>query len=192
MSRPKVPLRYAKQKFKDNKERAIKMGNVWTIDFPSWYQWWLEQGVDKNLSGEAYSKTSLILVRKDLTKPYSLDNITAMTRGKTNTGRPCRTLGKERPDTWVIKDPELHKMYIPYLKAKSQTDYRVREGIAEGEWRLTFSEFVAAWSDLWKLRGRKSEDFAMTRLDFEKDWTADNVVVVTRKEQLKIAREAKK
>jgi hypothetical protein len=165
------------------------MGNGWTLTFDEWYNWWLEQGVDKNLSGEQYSKHSLILVRKDLTLPYSIDNIIAMTRGVTNTGRPCRSLGKERPNTWVIKDPALHKMYIPFLKAKSQTDYRVREGIAEGEWKLNFEEFVAAWGDLWQLRGRASSDFAMTREDFDGDWTADNVVVVTRKEQLARARE---
>jgi hypothetical protein len=80
-------------------------------------------------------------------------------------------------------------MYIPYLKAKSQTDYRVREGIADGEWLLTFPEFVAVWGDLWQLRGRASSDFAMTREDFDGDWTADNVVVVTRKEQLERARQ---
>ena len=189
MARPRIPLRDAKQKFKDNKERAIKMGNGWTLTFEEWYQWWLDHGIDKNLSGEQYTKHSLILVRTDLTKPYSIDNITAMTRGKTNTGRPCRTLGKERPNTWVIKDPVLHKMYIPFLKAKAQTDFRVREKIAVGDWKLTFEEFVAAWGDLWQLRGRDSSSFAMTREDFDGDWTADNVVVVTRKEQLERARQ---
>jgi hypothetical protein len=189
MARPRVTLRDAKQKFRDNRDRALRLGNDWTLTFEQWYNWWLEQGVDKNLSGEKYSKHSLILVRIDLTKPYAIDNITAMTRGVTNTGRPCRSLGKERPHTWIIKDPALHKMYIPFLKAKSQTDYRVREGIAEGEWKLSFEEFVAAWGDLWQLRGRASEDFAMTREDFDGDWTADNVVVVTRKEQLERARQ---
>lgn len=189
MARPRVPLRDARQKFRYNKERALKMGNGWQISFEEWYAWWLSHGVDKNLSGPEYTRHSLILVRKDESKPYSLDNITAMTRGKTNTGRPCRSLGKERPNTWVIKDPELHKMYTPFLKAKSQTDYRVREGIAEGEWKLTFEEFVAAWGDLWQLRGRASSDFAMTREDFDGDWTADNVVVITRKEQLERARQ---
>lgn len=189
MGRHKVPLRYAKQKFKENKDRCLKMGNQWTIQFEDWYQWWLSHGIDKNATGEAYTKHSLILVRKDDTKPYSIDNITAMTRGKTNTGRPCRSLGRERPNTWVIKDPELHKMYIPFLKAKSQTDFRVREGLAIGEWKITFPEFVAAWGDLWELRGRKSEDFAMTRKDFDLDWTADNILVVTRKEQLQMARD---
>jgi hypothetical protein len=80
-------------------------------------------------------------------------------------------------------------MYIPFLKAKAQTDFRVREKIAVGDWRLTFEEFVAAWGDLWQLRGRASSDFAMTRECFEGDWTADNVVVVTRKEQLERARQ---
>lgn len=189
MSRPRVLLRDAKQKFRDNRKRALNMGNGWTLTFEEWYNWWLSNGVDKNLTKNNYTKHSLILVRKDLTKPYSLDNITAMTRGATNTGRPCRSLGKERPNTWKIKDPELHKMYIPFLKAKSQTDYRVREGIAEGEWLITFPEFVAVWGDLWQLRGRASSDFAMTREDFDGDWTADNVVVVTRKEQLERARQ---
>jgi hypothetical protein len=189
MGRYRVLLRNAKQRFKDNKNRVLKMNNKWEISFEDWYAWWLSHGIDKELPGEAYSKLSLMLVRIDETKPYTIDNIQAMTRGKNNIGRPCRSLGRERPHTWIIKDPVLHKMYIPFLKAKSQTDYRVREGIAVGNWAMTFEEFTAAWGDLWELRGRRSEDFAMTRIDFEADWTADNIVVVTRAEQLKMARE---
>jgi hypothetical protein len=189
MGRHKVPLRDARYKYKYNQQRAKKMGAEFNISFAAWYAWWASHGVEKNSTGKDYNKESLVMVRKDDTKPFTLDNIQAMTRGKTNTGRPCRSLGKERPNTWVIKDPVLHKMYIPFLKAKAQTDFRVREGIAVGEWLLTFDDFVAVWGDLWQLRGRASTDFAMCREDFDGDWERDNVIVVTRKEQLSRARD---
>ena len=187
MSRPRVPLRYARQKWKENRQRQERMGNEFLLTFEEWYQFWLDNGEDKNQQGVGYGKASQVLGRIDESKPFCQGNIQAMTRGKTQEGKPCRSLGRERPSTWKIKDPELHKMYEPFLKAKSQTDYRVREGIAVGEWRLSFSEFVTAWGDLWELRGRKSEDFTLTREDPEKAWSADNVVVISRREQLQRA-----
>jgi hypothetical protein len=187
MSRPRVPLRYAKQKWKENKDRQEKMGNRFLLSFEEWYQFWLDHGEDKNLAGVGYGKNSQVLVRIDEKGAYEVGNIQTMTRGVGNKGRPCRSLGRARPQTWIIKDPELHKMYLPYLKAKSQTDFRVREGLAVGNWKLSFAEFVAAWGDLWPLRGRASNDFTMTREDFEKDWDAGNVIIVTRAEQLRRA-----
>lgn len=184
MSRPRIPLRYARQKWKENKQRQERMGNKFNLTFEEWYEFWLSEGINKNDVGEGYGKFSLVLVRIDEKGAYEVGNIRTMTRGSTNLGKPCRSLGRERPNTWKIKDPVLHKMYLPFLKCKSQTDYRVREGIAVGNWRLSFDEFVAAWGDLWELRGRKSEDFTLTREDPEKDWTASNVIIVTRAEQL--------
>lgn len=185
MGRQRVELRDAKQKWRDNAKRHRRLGAEFNLTFEEWYKFWLDHGVDKNIPITGYNKHSLVLVRIDDTKPFSIDNIHAATRGSTNTGRPCRSLGKSRPNTWKIKDPELHKMYIPFLKAKAQTDYRVRHGIAVGEWQLSFDEFVQLWGDLWDLRGRGSNDMTLTRDDFEGDWNIKNCVIVPRSEQLR-------
>jgi len=187
MGRPRLPLRYAKNKYNYNKIRQEKNGNVWDLSFEDWYAFFLANGIDKNLTNGPITKNFLCLVRKDESKPFNKNNISLATQGANNIGRPCRSLGKSRPNTWIIKDPALHKMYIPFLKAKAQTAYRVREGLAEGIWLLSFEDFVDAWGDLWQFRGKSSLDYAMTREDFEKDWTRDNVIIVTRKEQLQRA-----
>lgn len=106
-------------------------------------------------------------------------------------GRP-RTRPEKQPSTWVRNAPRpqvwvigadageyKHSMYLPWLRARAQANFR------KEPWTLTFEEFYEMWKDLWPQRGRKSEDYCMTREDPEGTWDKDNTVVITRLEQLK-------
>lgn len=85
----------------------------------------------------------------------------------------------EKPQRWVTgPDPELHKMYIPFLKQKAQAQFR-------GElWELTFDQWVAIWAGRFDQRGRAVDDLCMMQDDPEGGWTETNAIVVTRREQL--------
>lgn len=89
--------------------------------------------------------------------------------------------GVPRPHMWLIgpDDSYKHSMYLPWLRAKAQANFR-QEG-----WTLTFEEFYNIWEKEWPNRGRGSDQMCMSRLDFEKEWTADNCVVIIRSEHLK-------
>ena len=80
-----------------------------------------------------------------------------------------------RPQVWKTgPDEELHQMYMPWLKAKAQANYR------EEGWNLSFEEFAELWNDHWDQRGRSSNSMCMTRIDPEKPWTRDNTEVIQR------------
>jgi hypothetical protein len=86
-----------------------------------------------------------------------------------------------RPDSWLSGPDEFrHSLYIPWLKAKAQANYR------NEEWTLTFDEWFDMWKDDWHLRGRAAEDICMTRADCDGAWSAENTVLMTRREHLKI------
>lgn len=86
-----------------------------------------------------------------------------------------------RPESWLSGPDEFrHSLYIPWLKAKAQANFR------KEEWTLTFDEWFEMWKDSWHLRGRAAEDICMTRYDSGGAWSADNTILMTRREHLKI------
>lgn len=93
--------------------------------------------------------------------------------------------GVPRPQVWKIgPDYERHKMYDPWLKAKAQSDYRVRQGLELGHWKLSFEDFFQLWRDHWHLRGRAVDDKCLTRIDPSKDWTKKNCEIISRRQHL--------
>lgn len=92
-----------------------------------------------------------------------------------------------RPHVWVSGPDEYrHTMYMPWLKAKAQANFR-------GEtWKLTFDEFYSLWKDDWSKRGRKAEDMCMTRNDPNGAWDYKNTLIITRHEHLKRQGEMRK
>lgn len=174
MGRKKIPNTRSKQKYRENIIRQNRIGVQWNLSWEDWHEFWLANGIDKNVSRADYSKGSLVLTRIDETRPFELGNIRVMTRGTTATGIPCRTLGKQRPNTWVIKDPVLHEMYLPFLRSRSQAWY------LKQDWELTFEDFVAVWGTKWAERGRASDNYSMARIDTDLGWTVDNVTLMTR------------
>jgi hypothetical protein len=171
------------EKFNYNRMRQLKLGNEWDLSFEDWYQFWLSHGVDKNSPQTGYmTKDTLCLVRKNNTLSYNIDNIMAATHGDAKISFYARRSPTTRPHVWIIKDPELHQLYDPFLKARSQANFR-------GEtWALNFEEFAGLWKGLWQFRGRASTDFCMTRQDPEGAWDPKNAVVISRRESLQLSR----
>lgn len=92
-----------------------------------------------------------------------------------------------RPHSWKSGPDEFrHSLYVPWLKAKAQANFR------KEEWTLTFEEWFDLWKNDWHKRGRKADSTCMTRLDSEKGWTADNTVLMLRREQLILQGENRK
>lgn len=83
--------------------------------------------------------------------------------------------GKLRPHTWRTgPDPLLHEMYHPWQMAKAQAKFR------DEEFTLTFEEYAELWRPHWHQRGRKINEYCMTRHDITKGWTRENAWVVER------------
>ena len=95
-------------------------------------------------------------------------------KGSRLTGRHAQ--GVERPHVWICgPDKNRHQMYIPWLRSRAQAKYRGEE------WTLEFEHYFKVWDGFWDQRGRDSEQLCMTRIDWEGDWTPENVELVTRK-----------
>ena len=85
-----------------------------------------------------------------------------------------------RPHLWVHPHDKYHNdKHRTYSKAKAQADYR------NEEWSLTAAEWDIIWPDhLWDRRGRDPESLCMSRKDYEKGWSLDNVRLLTRRAHL--------
>ena len=93
------------------------------------------------------------------------------------TGRHAK--GMLRPHMWVTgPDPDLHKMYIPYLRAKAQANFR-----DEG-WDMTFEDWADIWHGIWDQRGRQVDCLCITRIDESEAWSPKNCEIIERREQL--------
>ena len=96
----------------------------------------------------------------------------------TLTKRPhTASWGKQRPHLWVTgPDPVRHKKYLVWLQQRNQALWR------EEGWHIDFDAWCEIWGDLWDLRGRQRGHYCMTRRDWGRPWTLDNVHVITRSE----------
>lgn len=84
-----------------------------------------------------------------------------------------------RPHVWKCGPDEYrHSMYHPWMLAKAQAKFR------GDDFELEFDEFFALWNGKWEYRGRKREDYCLTRIDWKGPWSAKNCVIVTRHEHL--------
>ena len=98
----------------------------------------------------------------------------------TATKLPNNRLGKGtgiRPHVWKSgPDPVAHDSYRAWLQCKNQANYR------EEGWTLSFDEWQAHWAGMWHRRGRTSQELCITRLDCDRPWADDNVIIVTRRQ----------
>jgi len=82
-----------------------------------------------------------------------------------------------KPERWISgPDPERHKRYLQWLQQKNQAQFRGEE------WNLDFDDWLQVWGDEIVNRGRKKGQLSMMRRDYNLPWTADNVLIVGRKE----------
>jgi hypothetical protein len=68
-------------------------------------------------------------------------------------------------------------MYIPWLKARAQANFR------NEEWLLTFEDWFALWDGIWHQRGRDSDDLCLARMDMSGPWSVANVEIMTIRER---------
>ena len=73
-------------------------------------------------------------------------------------------------------DPLHHRMYVQFGY------HRVTSRLRGDEWDLAWEDWRDIWLPNWHRRGRKSQDLCLTRLDWEKPWSGDNIELVTRSE----------
>jgi hypothetical protein len=95
-------------------------------------------------------------------------------------GKPRRMF----PTNWLSgPDPLMHDMYYAWAKHRSQANYR------KEAYDLTWDDWQTIWANPvdFQNRGRKPEDLTLTRIDDDGAWTADNVEIMTRLEQLRKA-----
>ena len=73
------------------------------------------------------------------------------------------------------KDPDIHKKYVPFLRARAQANFR------NEEWTLTFEDFLELWpEDLWNQRGHEKHNYSMGLVDLKGGWHRHNVQVCPR------------
>ena len=100
---------------------------------------------------------------------------------------PYKNKGIKRgsyPHNWCTgPDPRRHEQYYAWLKHKSQAAYRLEEHT------LTFEQWETLWNDnfAWENRGRENNSVNLTRIDKEKGWSWDNVIIIERLHNLQAA-----
>jgi hypothetical protein len=113
------------------------------------------------------------------TNPYGLKQ---MPRAHIkNPGAGYGAPGILRPHTWATgTDPIKHEMHHAFLASKAQASFR------NEPWTLTRDEYIELWSqgNDWSNRGRGRDNVCMTRIDAEGAWCRDNVMIVSRYEQI--------
>jgi hypothetical protein len=93
---------------------------------------------------------------------------------------PYKNRGVKRgtnPNSWIVgPDTRRHDQYSAWLKHKAQAAFR-RE-----PHELSFEQWETLWNEdwAWENRGRASNCVNLTRVDKEKGWTLDNVVMIER------------
>lgn len=95
------------------------------------------------------------------------------TRKQENRQYKCGELRTDIPGLTLTDQID---MYYFYLQQKTQANFR-NEG-----WDVEFYDWLTIWGDKWSKRGRRPGQFCMSRIDNEKPWTKDNIVIWAREE----------
>jgi hypothetical protein len=67
---------WARRRYNIQKWHAKKRNISWEISFDEWYNWWLQNGIDKKIkNGQFINGNQLSMCRFNDTGPYKIDNI---------------------------------------------------------------------------------------------------------------------
>jgi hypothetical protein len=91
------------------------------------------------------------------------------------------------PSTWISgPDEYAHDQYYCFMQQRNQARWRKEGWLAD----LDFWTWKKIWDDSGEYhnRGRKPENYCMTRIDHELPWSKDNVQVIERSVHLKSKR----
>jgi len=107
----------AKKRFTYSQFGAKKRGIAFLLTFEEWYQWWFQNGVDKNdpsIGGLKRNQlTELCMCRFNDTGPYALNNIYCSTRSQNS------------------KDAHTHSGYIQKMKDAHNKPIQTPIGVFE-------------------------------------------------------------
>jgi hypothetical protein len=121
----------AKKRFSYSQFGAKKRGVAFLLTFEEWYQWWLQNGVDKNGPSTGGLKrnqlTELCMCRFNDTGPYALNNIYCATRSQ-NSLDNLRKGGIEKPiQTPLGIFPSLTAASVAYGRDKTTIGHRLKK-----------------------------------------------------------------
>ncbi|CAB4153583.1 hypothetical protein UFOVP635_10 [uncultured Caudovirales phage] len=169
----------ARHRYNSNKSRVIRSGIEWALTYEEWLQWWADRGVDKNVPTGHVNKDSLCMQIIDKNRPFALDNVELASFGEGRIGLATKARGRPRIHLRKNKDEEIHKKFMPWHRARAQANYR------NEEWNISFEEWCMLWpEELWRQRGRASQEYALSRIDPKQPWNTSNAVVAPRREHL--------
>lgn len=84
------------------------------------------------------------------------------------------------PESWVCgsQDPIDHDKYYGWKKHHAQARHRGED------YALTWEDWQHLWpTHLWLKRGRGTDDYTMYRLNCDKPWSRDNVVICLQRDK---------
>jgi hypothetical protein len=109
----------AKAKYCSQRGLSRRRGIEFNLSFDQWYQWWLDQGVDKNIKNPNQSANDLTMGRKGDAGGYTLDNIECVTRSKNS------------KDAWSNKR---YKVFQP-IKTPLGIFDSIKDALAAHKWK---------------------------------------------------------
>ena len=90
-----------------------------------------------------------------------------------------------RPWLWKeSSDPRTHYMHRIYIQCIAQANHR------KEEWDFEFRDWKDMWDEHFDERGRRADQYTMTRKDPKAAWSKENCMVLKRKEALAHANRA--
>lgn len=84
-------------------------------------------------------------------------------------------MARKGPNWCTGPDPLHHKMYVAFGW------HRVSARLRGHEWNLDWPSWRDIWQPFWDQRGRGAQDLCLTRQDWEKPWSPDNIELITRR-----------
>ena len=96
-------VKNAKSRYGWHKRTAFKRGIQFLLTFEEWYNWWLSNGIDKNLPTVPTNKNTLCMCRYNDVGPYELSNIYCATISQNSLDASYRIKQPTRPKK--IKTP---------------------------------------------------------------------------------------
>jgi hypothetical protein len=84
----------------------------------------------------------------------------------------------------IYPDEFTKRRRLAYIRSRAQAKYR------NEDWELTFEDWCHFWNTekLFNQRGRKINDLTMVRFEESEPWSTANCVIITRLNQLSLAR----
>ena len=85
----------------------------------------------------------------------------------------------QRPHCWKVQGEVPHKQYLAFLQMRAQANYR------KEQFELTFEQFQQLWQLHWDQKGRAIDQYCLTRINEEGEWSLANTQCIRRLDHLR-------